>query len=61
MQKLRLGWANIDEDRVALVFDKDAWKAVELVAKDQGMNPREMIIQAIANCMGTIVGRGPIH
>jgi len=53
MMRLSLEWTLLDQDHVALVFDKNTWKAFQLVAEDRGLDASEMILEALAKLLGT--------
>jgi hypothetical protein len=52
MKWLRLEWRILDDEHVALVFDKSAWAAFEQTAALRATDASEMIAEALAGLMG---------
>ncbi len=57
MQKLCLEWKVLDQDHVALIFDKPTFAAFQLVAETKGIEPTEMISEAVVGLLGIIMLR----
>jgi hypothetical protein len=55
MQKLSLGWANLPDDHIALVFDNPTWQVFQMIAEHRGTNAKAMILEAIGELLGTVV------
>jgi len=54
MDSITLSWQLLDEDHVALVFDSAAFAAFQMLAQTRGMEPEEMIGEALAGLFGII-------
>ena len=55
MLKLNLEWKVLDRDHVALVFDKTTYAAFQSVADARGLDTQNMITEALARLVGTLV------
>lgn len=54
MFSITLHWVLLDNEDIALVFDKDAFSAFEALALSRGMEPTEMIGETLAGLFGII-------
>jgi hypothetical protein len=55
MKRVNLEWKVLDEDRVALIFDKPAWLAFQSVADGRGLDTSDMISETIVRLLGPII------
>jgi hypothetical protein len=55
MLKLNLEWKVLDRDHVALVFDKTTYAAFQSVADSRGLDTQDMISEALARSLGTLL------
>lgn len=55
MLKLNLEWKILDPDHVALVMDKKTYMAFQSVADARGLDTQNMITEALARLLGTLV------
>jgi len=55
MLKLSLEWKMLDRDHVALVMDKTTYAAFQSVADARGVDTQDMISEALARLLGTLV------
>jgi hypothetical protein len=55
MLKLNLEWKILDDNRVALVFDKTSWLAFQSTADARGVDTCEMIAEAVVKLLGPVI------
>lgn len=55
MRQLNLGWCEMEDGDVALVFKAETWRAFEDVAKASGRNAKEMMTEAVVGALGTVI------
>jgi hypothetical protein len=56
MIRLNLEWKILDDNRVALVFDKTSWVALQTMADSRGLDTSEMITEAVVKLLGPVLG-----
>lgn len=54
MLLMKLGWMEMEDGDVALVFDMAAWALFEAAADKDGVNPREMIVERLLGLLGGV-------
>ncbi len=57
-QHLAIEWMMLDEERVALVFDRETWRAYEAVAAERDSCAQDMIAKAVVRLLGLVVFDG---
>ncbi len=55
--QINLKWQVLDDDRIALIFDKTAWEPFRALATERGILATEMIADAVARLLGPHVAR----
>jgi hypothetical protein len=55
--QVNLTWQVIDDDHIALVFDKPAWELFRARATERGTLATDMIADAVAGLLGPFVTR----
>jgi hypothetical protein len=51
---LSLGWVELDDEHLALVFERTTWRLFELRAKAQQTTAQEMIAEAVVKVLGNV-------
>ena len=57
MLHLNLEWRVLERNKVALIFDATTWSLFQETADSRGVDTQSMIIEALANALGSIVAR----
>ena len=53
--RINLKWKIIDESHVALIFDRSTFAAFQIIADARGVEPTDMIAEALAKLLGPVV------